>query len=183
MFMALIELRPRVRFTYAEEARRIFNRIGAQSRRNNPARLQVEQLADRTILSFPPERSEIWTPQMEVIVRALPGGGSEVKAIIGPRSSIWMVFRIALMAIAALGLIGLIVGFFQWNYRDLPWGFYLAVAGLCSGLFIWFLSEEGKRRSQDEMALLRTFMDNALGTDQFQMSRSRKTESLQGGMA
>jgi hypothetical protein len=69
---------------------------------------------------------------------------------------------------------GLLAGFLQWTLGQAPWGFYMAVAGLCAGLFVWFLSVEGKRRAQDEMGLLRTFMNDALGCDDFAVSHQRQ---------
>jgi hypothetical protein len=169
----LFELRPKTRFTYPGDALGVTRKVVAQARRNNPARLNVEVKENCLILRFPPATSEIWTPQMEVRLLSNADGTVDVKAIMGPRSSIWVLFRTALIIIACMGGIGLIVGFIQWTLGVSPWGFYMAVAGLSAGLFVWFLSEEGKRRARDEMGLLRTFMDDALACDHFAASEVR----------
>ncbi len=180
--MTALEFRPKTRFTYNEDAISITRRVLAQARRNNPSRLLVEVEEGKLFLRFPGETSEIWTPQMEVQMKPLPHGGVHVKAILGPRSSIWFLFRTALVVIAGMGLVGLILGFVQWSLGAIPWGFYLAVAGLCAGLFIWFLSEQGKRRAHDEMGLMRTFMDNALESDHF-LSHRNSQHVFQGRVA
>jgi hypothetical protein len=181
--MTALEFRPKTRFIYPEDAISITRRVMAQTRRNNPARLQVEAREGCLIVHFPKETSEIWTPQMEVLMKPRPEGGVSVKAILGPRSSIWFLFRTALYVIAIMGALGLILGFVQWTLRLSPWGFYLAVAGLCAGLFVWFLSEEGKRRAYDEMGLLRAFMDDALESDHFVSRRKPATHQFQGRVA
>ena len=173
--MTALEFRPKTRFIYHEDAISITRRVMAQARRNNPARLIIDAEEGMLTVRFPEETSEIWTPQMEVSMEPRKDNtGVHVKATLGPRSSIWLLFRTALIVIAGMGVVGLILGFLQFIMGQAPWGFYLAVAGLCAGLFIWFLSEEGKRRAHDEMDLLRTFMDDALESDHF-ISHGRRT--------
>ncbi|MDQ3099914.1 MAG: hypothetical protein M3R08_00885 [Bacteroidota bacterium] len=164
--MAAFEFRPRTRFSLPGDPAKLVERVVMQTRRNNPARLQVASTGEKVVVRFPKEIAQVWTPQLELNMHARSEGGV-VKAIVGPSSSIWMLFRTALILAALSGIIGLALSFVQWSTRDKPWGIYLAAAGLVAGLFIWFLSEEGKRRAKDEMDLLRTFMNDAWQTDQF----------------
>ncbi len=181
--MAAFEFRPRTRFSLPGDPAKLAERVHMQSRRNNPARLQVDSRGDTIVVRFPKEVSQIWTPQLELQLRARSEGGVDVKAIVGPRSSIWMLFRTALILVALMGIIGLALSFVQWSAREKPWGIYMAAGGLCAGLFIWFLSEEGKRRAKDEMDLLRTFMNDALQTDQFSVREKERTRQMQRRMA
>jgi hypothetical protein len=180
--MRLLEFRPRTRFHHGENAIAVTRRVLAQSRRNNPARLEVDAQEGRLIIRFPRQTAEIWTPEMEV--RMVPTSvGTDILAILGPRSSVWGLFRSALLLITAVGVVGLFLGFVQWTLRQPPYGFYLAVAGLCAGLFIWFLSEEGKRRARDEMDLLKTFMNEALGSDSLPLQNNLGQDMQQGRVA
>lgn len=181
--MAILEFRPRTSFVHSDDGPALIKRVMAQSRRNNPARLEVGSIENRLYIRFPKDTAEIWTPELEVRLQPRSGGGVHVKAILGPSSTIWILFRTALISIAALGVIGLVLCFVQWSTGEKPWGIYMAVAGLCAGLFIWFLSEEGKRRAKDEMDLLRTFMNDALGGDHFQIREKVPSRSYQRRMA
>ncbi len=167
----LFEFRPKVRFHYPEDAISVTRRVVTQARRNNPARLQVDVQEGKLTICFPRGTSEVWTPQMEIQLRAMANGGVAVNATMGPRSSVWVLFRTALYSIAIMGALGLILGFLQWWSGSFPWGAYFAVAGLCAGLFVWFLSEEGKRRAHDDMDLLRAFMNDALESDHFAIAQ------------
>lgn len=176
----MIEFRPKVSFTHDESPQRIVEKVTAHARRNNPARLIIEKDDRSLLLKFPVERAELWSPQMEVHLHSTGDGRTAVTGIIGPKNSIWTIFRAGLLLITIIGALGLLLGFYQWVLKMAPWGFYLAVAGLCAGLFTWFLSEEGKRRAQDEMDLLRTFMDEALGVDHFLSAVPRRSDLTYG---
>lgn len=179
----MFEFRPKTSFVHTDDGPAIVKRVMAQTRRNNPARLRVESLHDTLFIRFPKDTAELWTPELEVRLQPRKEGGVNAKAILGPSSMIWILFRTALIAIAALGVIGLVLCFAQWYTGEKPWGIYLAAAGLFAGLFIWFLSEEGKRRAKDEMDLLRTFMNDALDGDHLEIREKATSRSYQRRMA
>ena len=81
----------------------------------------------------------------------------------------WM----ALVNLTLLGLTGMTLGFSQWSLGSTPWGFWaLPVSGLGVGVLI-FLARAGHQRAHDEMRVLKTFVDEALGCDCFKLAEAQ----------
>ncbi len=94
-------------------------------------------------------------------------GGTEVRTLIGPSFRIWRFFRAALIVFACLGISGLVLGFLNWGNGGGTWGLYVLMLGLAGALFLYFLSEEAKRRTRDETGLLKAFLEGALDRELF----------------
>ncbi len=176
--MAYAPFHPRFRFRIREDRETIESLIGAQIKANNPADLRLRKVREKLVLRFPSNTSRIWTPQLVMEVRARKEGGSELYAFMGPSYPIWRFFRTILKLCVGMGVIAFILLFFQGANGLGTWGSYLLMASLACGLFLYFLSEEGKRRSRNEMELLKTFMDDALGRELFQPEERRKTSGV-----
>lgn len=179
--------RPRIRPRYTcispETPRQILERVRQQIRSNNPSDLKLRGTVDRLVLRFPSHTSEIWTPQIQIRLQELASGGTLINAVVGPSTRIWKVFQGTLTGLSTLGVMGLLVGFAQWSTNMRAWGFYLAIAGLAVGLFLYFLAEAAKERSRDKAGLLRTFMDSALGASCFVPERSASMNEMVGKLA
>jgi len=182
--MTRFGFRPRFRAHLPEGREELVSRVKSQMRRSNPAELKLRRVGSRLVLRFPSHLSRVWTPQIEVHLADLPGGGTLLRARIGPSFRIWRFFRGALLAFMVCGVLGLSLAFFQWaNGAGGVWGFYLVFGSLAGGLFLYFLSEQGKRRARDEMDLLMAFMDAALGRDCFRTGRQRRPVGMAGSAA
>ena len=52
------------------------------------------------------------------------------------------------------------------------WGWWVALPTPLLALVLWLLAQEGKRRSKEEMHVLKHFVDDALGCDCFALSEA-----------
>jgi hypothetical protein len=110
-------------------------------------------------------------------------GTTQVQCIIGPAHRVWRLFRAAFLFFATLCITSALVGSFQIRSGGAIWGFYFAVIGLAGALFLYFVSEEAKRRTRDESNLLRTFIAGALRRDAFAKALPAPKGRLASGLA
>lgn len=175
--MSYAPFRPRFKFRIAEDRQSFEGSIAAQIKANNPADLRLRKVERKLVLRYPSGSARIWTPQLVMEVRDLADGGSDLSAFIGPSFPVWRFFRSVLKVCVVTGVLALLLIFFRGSTGIGAWGSYLLMASLAIGLFLYFLSEEGKRRSRNETELLLTFMDDALGRELFM---PKKSDSLKG---
>ena len=65
---------------------------------------------------------------------------------------------------------GLTLGLSQWTLNKPMWGFWILPAALVGVVGMWYASLNGKKLAQDEMWMLKHFVDEALGYDCFKMA-------------
>jgi hypothetical protein len=160
-------------FDLPEHKDRVADRVRSQMRRNNPADLKLRRIGSALILRFPSHTSQAVTPQMELRLTELSGGGTSIHAVIGPSFGMWKFVRAALLSCVLIAGIGILLAMLEWQTGGIAWGPYLVLLGLAGWLFLFFMIEEAKRRNKDHTELLKVFIDNALGYDCFQTDKAR----------
>ncbi|MCW5898181.1 MAG: hypothetical protein KIT10_02840 [Flavobacteriales bacterium] len=168
--MPAFGFRPRHKAILPESAEWIEARIRQQLRRNNPSDLKLRKEHEALVLRFPSHISRIWTPQVRIRLAPLDRS-TAFHTIIGPSYRIWRFFRGALIAFGITGIAGLFIAFLNWGNGGGTWGLYVLLIGLAGGLFLYFLSEEAKRRTRDEVDLLKAFIEGALDQPIFRAHR------------
>lgn len=146
-------------------------RVRRQMRRNNPSDLKLRRSNKSLLLRFPSHQAHAATPQMEIMLLPSVQGGTVMKLVIGPSFGAWKFLKGVLLACSLCGLIGMALTFLLWQSGGGAWGLYLMLLGLAGWLFLYFVSEEGKRRGRDRVELLKTFMQDALDLDLFGLDR------------
>jgi hypothetical protein len=111
---------------------------------------------------FVPEKERrVWSPYLTVQLERL-GRGSLLRGRFGPHPEVWTLFMFLSFALGFLAVLGLMLGFVQWQ-SDMPtwgfWGSYLGVPGLV-GLYL--VSTVGQRLSAHQMEELRARLDPLL---------------------
>lgn len=143
----------------------ITDRIRERLRQENPRGLWLKNAHYHITLNFPHNGSEAWTPQMDINFEEVPKGGTLVRCLIGPTSGIWMLFAAGYVGLTLLGLTGITLGVAQAMLHRTPWGFYAVPFVLPCLAFMVYLERTGRARAQDDMRLLKDFVDQALGCD------------------
>lgn len=143
----------------------ITDRIRERLRQENPRGLWLKNAHYHIMLNFPHTGSEAWTPQMEINFDEVEKGRTVVRCMIGPTNSIWMLFAAGYLGCILLGLTGITFGIAQVMLHHTPWGFYAVPFVLLLAGFMFYLERTGRTRAQNDMRLLKDFVDQALGCD------------------
>jgi hypothetical protein len=83
-----------------------------------------------------------------------------------------MLFVGGYLALCVIALLGIAMGVSQQVVGAFAWGWWVALPTPLLALVIWLMSQEGKRRAQDDMLALKHFVDAALGCDCFALAGS-----------
>ncbi|MBL7963340.1 MAG: hypothetical protein JNM31_05775 [Flavobacteriales bacterium] len=167
--MTELEFRPRFHFFTPLAADEVKRRIAAHVVDDNALGLQLKGTGHHLILQFPVNSQRSWTPQMDLDVE-VEEGRTRVRCLIGPSPSIWMLFVGGYLGCVVLALLGISIGVAQGIVGAPVWGYLLVAPTPFIALVLWLLAQEGKRRSQDAMRALKTFVDEALGCDCFRLA-------------
>lgn len=157
--------RPRFKFESPLSGTDVAERIHDRLRQENPRGLWLKNAHYHLTLHFPRSASQAWTPQMDINFEELGKERTLVRCMIGPNSSIWMLFAGGYIGLTLLGLTGITLGIAQQLLHQTPWGYYaVPFVLLCAGLMI-HMERTGRTRAQDDMRVLKEFVDHALGCD------------------
>jgi hypothetical protein len=78
---------------------------------------------------------------------------------------IWSFF-VALYAISAFAaMVGLIFGYSQWTLGSAPVGFWVVPVAVVLAGIVYALALTGQKLSQDQMYMLRAYVEDAIGED------------------
>jgi len=175
--MSDLEFRPRFRFRTPLDPATIKARIQDRVRDRNPHALHLGGTGDHHALRFPHDAQRSWTPQMDIDVELeqLPGREpvTVVRCQIGPSPSIWMLFVGGYIFLCVIALLGISIGTSQQVVGAFAWGWWAALPTPILALALWLMAQEGKRRSKDQMRILKRFVDDALGCDCFSLAATQ----------
>jgi hypothetical protein len=100
----------------------------------------------------------LWSPCLSVQVEPA-AEGSLLRGRFGPHPELWTFFMFFYTAVGFLAVIGLLLGFVQWQSGMSAWGFWAALAGF-TGLGVLFgVSATGQRMSAHQMSELKERVD------------------------
>lgn len=157
--------RPRFKFVSPLSGEAIAERIRAWLSKNDHGGIWMKDTHMHLLLNFPRRTSEAWTPQMDISFEPLEDGRTVVRCLIGPVSTIWMLFAGGYLALSLLGLTGITLGIAQHLLGHTPWGYYVVpFVVICLGVLV-HLERTGRRRAQADMLHLKRVVDEALGCD------------------
>ena len=117
---------------------------------------------DHAVLHVLPAEERVWSPFLSLDVGWHPDG-TLVRGLYGPKPAVWSLF----VASYAISLFGAIFAggfaFVQWTLGQPAWVALglVALAGV-GALVTWGFARYGQHRGQEQMTLLRGFLDDAL---------------------
>jgi hypothetical protein len=100
------------------------------------------------------EDRRLWSPCLSIQVEPT-GGGSLLRGRFGPHPELWTLFMFSYGAVGFLSVIGLVLGFVQWQSGMQPWGFWGAGLGFPGLALLLAVSATGQRLSAHQMDELR----------------------------
>lgn len=103
----------------------------------------------------------VWSPCLSIQVEPAPEG-SLLKGRFGPHPELWTLFMFLYAAVGFLAVMGLTLGFVQWQSGLEAWGFWGACLGFPGLGALYAVSATGQRLSAHQMEELRGRLDALL---------------------
>lgn len=104
------------------------------------------------------EERRVWSPHLSVQVEPRPVG-SLLRGRFGPHPELWTLYMFLYTAVGFLAVMGLMLGFVQWQSGMEPWGFWGIGAGLPGLAVLYGISATGQRLSAHQMDELKDRVD------------------------
>ncbi len=112
------------------------------------------------------ERDGVARAILEEAGRELARLGRAMIGRFGPRPNVWTGFMAIYSLLALAGLGGIMLGWAQLSVKEYAWGFWLAPAALALIAFVYGAAVIGQGLTQDEMYVLRNFVDHMVAGDE-----------------
>lgn len=109
----------------------------------------------------PEEERRLWSPYLSVQVEA-QAEGSLLRGRFGPHPEVWTFYMFLSSVLVFLSVIGLILGFVQWQSGMEAWGFWGTLLSLPGLLVLYLVSAIGQRLSAHQMDALKGRLDPLL---------------------
>ena len=161
-------IRPRMRPTFEipmkADGSRTMARIRARLDRGS-RRVCGQVLGTHAYVQTPPETQSLLSPHLnlELIER---DGRTVLRGRFSPRPDVWTGFMALYGTLACTGFAGLMLGWAQTTVEEYPWGFWLAPGAVALIAFVYGAAVIGQGLTQDEMYLLRNFVDHMVTGDE-----------------
>jgi hypothetical protein len=104
------------------------------------------------------EDRRLWSPFLSVQVEPKEKG-SLLRGRFGPHPEMWTLFMFLYTAVGFLTLMGLLLGFVQWQSGMEAWGFWGGYIGIPGLALLYGISATGQRLSAHQMEELRDRID------------------------
>jgi len=161
-------IRPRMRPTFEipmkVDGTRTMARIKARLERGG-GRVTGQVVGGHAYLQVPAEHQSLLSPHLNL--QLLERGGRIVlHGRFGPRPNVWTGFMGLYGVLVLAGIGGAMLGWAQTTVDEYPWGFWLAPAAAALIAFVYGAAVIGQGLTQDEMYLLRNFVDHMVAGDE-----------------
>lgn len=107
------------------------------------------------------EARRLWSPYLSIQVEEGPEGAL-LRGRYGPHPEVWTLFMFLYAAVGFLALMGLMLGFVQWQSGMEAWGFWGCYVGIPGLALLYGVSATGQRLSAHQMEELRDRMEELL---------------------
>lgn len=104
------------------------------------------------------EERRIWSPYLSIQLEP-SGDGSLLRGRFGPHPELWTLFLFLYTSVGFLTLMGLLLGFVQWQSGMDPWGFRGVWVGVPGLAVLYAISATGQSLSAHQMEALRQRID------------------------
>jgi len=116
-------------------------------------------------VSIPVAEQSLLSPHLNL--ELVPRRGQVVlRGRFSPRPNVWTGFIAAYGFLALIGLSGLVFGWAQLTVDEYAWGFWAAPAAFAVAAFVYGAAVIGQGLTQDEMYVLRNFVDHMVAGDE-----------------
>ncbi len=151
-------MRPTFEIAMKNDGTRTMARIKHRLERGS-TRVCGQVVGCHAYLQTPPATQSLLSPHLNLELRPGPHGVI-LRGRFSPRPNVWTGFVAvyAILALVALG--GLMFGWAETTVGEYPWGFWAVPGSLALMAFVYGASVIGQGLTQDEMYVLRNFVDH-----------------------
>jgi hypothetical protein len=163
-----MSVRPRMRPTFEipmkADGSRTMARIRARLERGS-RRVCGQVRGDHAYVQTPPETQSLLSPHLnlELLER---DGRTVLRGRFSPRPNVWTGFMAVYGTLACAGFAGLMLGWAQTTVDEYAWGFWLVPGSLALIAFVYGAAVIGQGLTQDEMYVLRNFVDHMVAGEE-----------------
>lgn len=154
-------LRPRFEIEVERAPEKVLEDFGAALARPD-APIEGKVRGDNVQLTIPEAEHTYWSPHLDLRVEPRDGGGSLVRARIGPHPQVWTLFTSFHFFIGFLGIAGLMYGISQAMTNESPWALWALPIALFLHAFVAGAAFIGQGLGADQTYKLRSFLDGVL---------------------
>lgn len=161
-------IRPRMRPTFEipmkVDGTRTMARIKDRLERGS-TRVAGQVVGSHAFVQVPPDRQTLLSPHLDLkLIRR--GDRVVLHGRFGPRPNVWTGFMAVYSLLGMAGLGGIVLGWAQLSVKEYAWGFWLAPAAAALIAFVYGAAVIGQGLTQDEMYVLRNFVDHMVAGDE-----------------
>jgi hypothetical protein len=125
------------------------------------------------------DQRKIWSPHLSIEVE--PGQrGSLLRGRFGPHPHVWTVFLVLYAAVGFLTVLGLFVGFIQWQAGTVPWGLWGVWLGVSGLVVLYGLSILGQMMGAHQTAELKRRVEDLVEGLEWRPSKEAADTALPG---
>lgn len=158
--MERIRIRPRYNFTVPLDKKTVLEKLRAAI--GDPgARVKGKFVKPLVVVSVLDEDRHFWSPELSLDLEKKEGG-TEVRCLLGPHSSIWTMFATFYAFAVLVGVAGLVWGFSQMAAGMSAYGFWLVPVSILLIAGAYGIALTGQRLAYDQMLHLRSFIKESL---------------------
>lgn len=157
-------MRPTFEIALKGDGRRTMARIRARFERGT-TRVRGQVVGDHAFVQIPPDRQSLLSPHLNLELRKRDEG-TVLRGRFSPRPNVWTGFMAVYGFLALIALSGLMFGWAQTTVDEYPWGFWGVPVGLALIAFVYGASVIGQGLTQEEMYVLRNFVDHMVAAEE-----------------
>jgi len=161
-------LRPRMRPTFEipmkVDGTATMARIKQRLERGSK-RICGQVIGDHAYVQIPPEQQSLLSPHLNLELLARDDK-VVLRGRFSPRPNVWTGFMALYGVLALTGLAGLMMGWAQTMVDEYPWGFWAVPAAVALIAFVYGAAVIGQGLTQNEMYVLRNFVDHMVAGDE-----------------
>ena len=158
--MEKIRIRPRYNFTVPLNKQRVIQKL-RDAIENPEARIKGKFVKPLVVVSILDEDRHFWSPELSLDLEEKEGG-TEIRCILGPRSSLWTLFATFYGFAVLIGVAGLVLGFSQLTLGMKAYGFWLVPISIVLIAGAYAVALTGQKLSYEQMLVLRSFIKETL---------------------
>ena len=143
----------------------VFDRLKAQlEQASAPCTGSLFPKQKHGILRVLPEKRHYWSPELSLQVED-DEQGVLIRGFFGPRSSVWTMFIFFYALLGFSALFGCAYGLAQISLGEAPLALWSAPVALVLCGLVYLMALFGQQLGNDQMVILRDFVDQALGDE------------------
>jgi len=158
--MDKVSIRPRYNFTVPLEKEEVIKKL-RDALENPEAGINGKFVNPLVVISVNKEDQHFWSPELSLDLEKKEEG-TEIRCILGPRSSLWTMFATFYGFAILVGVAGLVLGFSQLTLGMNAYGFWFVPVSIALIASAYGIALTGQKLAYDQMLLLRSFIKETL---------------------